>query len=123
MQYARVVLKPQATWANVQSTGFKNPKWKAAGFSRCLLDEPYIKRWKSVDGNCVITYMQDPLREVRCYHLTGADLDIHTAIIRGRMPTFDHSEIEAMMVSARTLGEKIAAVYHSAASAPLGTDL
>src|SRR5262245_31666424 len=83
-------------------------------------DEPYIKWWKSVDGRCVITYVQDPLREIRCYHLTAPDQDTlapHVAIIRKGIPTYDGREIEALRASARTPAEKVVAVYTTAASA------
>jgi hypothetical protein len=81
-------------------------------------DKPYTKWLKSIDERCVIVYVQDPLREVRYYHLTGADIETYAALIRQRVPVHDRGEIEAMMASARSSTKKVVAIYHAAVSAP-----
>jgi hypothetical protein len=126
MQFARIVLKSQATWADVCSTGVDMEdaaQWEEVDFTKFLADEPHKHWWKSVEGDCGIAYIQDPLREIRCYHLTGTDLQTHAAVIRGAMPTYDRGEVDALMVRARTPAERVVAIYLAAASAPPNRDL
>src|SRR5262245_1138320 len=97
MDFTRVVLKPQVTVADVRTAGMRVAEWEKWSFTRHLEDEPFILCWKSVDERCTIAYMQDPLREVRYYHLTGTDLDRHAATVRSHLATYDRAEIEAMV--------------------------
>jgi hypothetical protein len=121
MQFSRVVLKPQVTDEDINCLGADAEdaeQWDRYGFARQLQDEPYGQWWKSIDGTCRIAYVQDPLREIRYYQITGTDLEPHIALIRGALATYEPGEIEAPMSAARTASEKIVAVYHAAASAP-----
>ncbi len=113
----RIVLKPQATWADVLSTGGSD-SWERRGFTPLWQDQPHIKRYRSVDGRCSITYVQDPLREIRYYHLAGDDLETHAGLIRSRILAYTREEIATLMADALTPGERIAAVYLAACASP-----
>jgi hypothetical protein len=122
MKFTRIVLKPQAKWSDVHSAAYDARDWRVTEVSPVKQDEPYVKRWKTVDERCVIVYVQDPLREVRCYHLSGATRKSNATYIRRLVPTYDQAEIEALMASARSPAQKVAAVYTAAASVPTERD-
>jgi hypothetical protein len=75
-----------------------------------------------VDGCCTVTYLQDPLREIRYYHLAGTGLETHVTAIRRWLAAYDREQIEAMMMAAKTPAEKVVAVYHAAAFASIEPD-
>lgn len=112
----RIVLMPTAHWTQIQTTGHTQTAWKQIRIDLMKQDKPYFQRWQSRDGRCRISYVQDPLREVRYFHLHGEDLDTHGDIIRRGMSTFSRSQIEQMIALSDSNGENIFSIYHAAAS-------
>lgn len=116
VEFTRIVLKPGAKWSDVLTAAEDADDWRVTDFGPLTQDEPYIKRWKSLGERCVIVYVQDPLREVRCFHLSGPSREVHAAYLRSRVPTLDPAEIAGLIAAAHTPAEKVAAIYTAAAS-------
>jgi len=83
MEFTRVVLKPQATLQVIDMMEVDVEDWQSVDFTTTERDKPYTKWLKSFEGDCSIVYVQDPLREVRYYHLrTRALLTYRKAVLK-----------------------------------------